>query len=67
MNFYMKAQIQNMIRYTKTFQKTLELAALQNDKKIDKDEEKALKEVYKATDKLIKDLDKIIKKYGTGE
>ena len=61
MNPYIKAQIENMIQYTTTFKKACEMAALQDDKKIDKEEAKELRQINKAIETFQKELNKVIK------
>lgn len=61
MNYYIDAQITNMILMTKTFNESCRMAATQNDGKIDKDEEKTLKKIRVATEKFIKELESIKK------
>lgn len=43
MNDYLKAQITNMTTMVKTFELSCKMAALKNDGKVDKNEEKQLK------------------------
>ena len=56
MNSYIHSQIFNMITVTKTFEQGCKMAVLKDDGRIDKAEEKALKQIEKATQRFIKDL-----------
>lgn len=57
MNFYIDAQITNMIAMTKTFEQSCELAAVKNDGVTSKEEEKQLKKIKAATQKFRKELE----------
>lgn len=59
MNYHIKTQVTNMITMVKTFQSGCEMAATKDDGKIDKEEEKILKQITKATERFIKELSKI--------
>lgn len=59
MNYYINAQITNMITMAKTFEQSCKMAAMQNDGKIEKAEEKNLKKINAATQKFIKELEAI--------
>lgn len=61
MNYYIKAQITNMIAMTKTFEQSCEMAAKKDDDSISKEEKKALKKIKAATDEFIKQLEKLSK------
>lgn len=59
MNYYIETQISNMVTMVQTFQQSCRMAALKNDGKIDKTEEKQLKKIDAAAHKFIEDLQKI--------
>lgn len=59
MNDYIKAQIVNMITIVRTFETSCKMAALKNDGKIDKIEEKQLKKINTASEKFIQELERI--------
>lgn len=59
MNDYIKAQITNMTTIVKTFEASCKMAALKNDGKIDKAEEKQLKRIKAASEKFIQELERI--------
>ncbi|MBQ9328006.1 MAG: hypothetical protein IJ225_05675 [Solobacterium sp.] len=59
MNSFLNAQINNMINTLQVFLTGCELAAKQDDGKIDRSEEKTLKKVRKATEDYIKVLKSI--------
>ena len=59
MNYYIEAQIKNMITMTKSFEQACILAATKNDGKIDAAETKALKKIKAATTKFQKELEAI--------
>ena len=61
MNYYLKAQIENMKTMTTAFKNACQLAVMQNDGHIDKEEAKTLKKINDATQRFIKELDKILK------
>lgn len=56
MNTYMDMQAKNMIQMLENFKTGLKMAAIRNDGKIDKAEQKTLDRINKATDNLIKEL-----------
>ena len=58
-NYYIDAQITNMIAMVKTFEQSCKMAALKNDGTIDRAEEKQLKKISTATQRFIKDLETI--------
>lgn len=59
MNDYIKAQIVNMTTIVKTFELSCQMAALKNDGKIDKAEERQLKKISAASAKFIRELERI--------
>ena len=59
MNHYIEAQITNMTIMAKTFEQSCRMAALKDDGKIDKTEEKAIKKISAATQKFIKELESL--------
>lgn len=59
MNPYIHAQIQNMLQMLDSFQAGCRLAAMQDDEKIDKSEEKLLKQLDSATEQYRKHLKKL--------
>ena len=59
MNSFIEAQIANMITVTETFTHACEMAALKDDGRISKDEEKQLKKIKAASEKFIKELNHI--------
>ena len=59
MNTYIESQIMNMTAIAKTFEQSCRMAAMKNDGRIDKSEEKILKKIEKATQQFIKDLESI--------
>lgn len=59
MNSYMKIQIDTLLVSVDTFMKSLEMAALQDDKRIDKAEAKALRRAKAASERYKKRLLKI--------
>lgn len=59
MNHYIEAQITNMTIMAKTFEQSCRMAALKDDGKIDKAEEKAIKKISAATQKFIKELESL--------
>lgn len=59
MNYYIEAQITNMITIAKTFEHSCRMAATKDDGTIDRIEEKQLKQITKATQKFIKDLESV--------
>lgn len=61
MNTYLEAQINQMRIYIDTFVKGCELAAIKDDGKIGKEEEKQLKKIQKASEEYKRELSKINK------
>lgn len=59
MNYYITAQITNMIAMAKTFEQSCKMAAMKDDGSIDRAEEKHLKKINAATQKFIKELESI--------
>ena len=59
MNSYIKAQILNITTMTKTFEQACELAAMKDDGKISREEEKQLKKIKAASQKFRKELESI--------
>ena len=59
MNVYIKMQLNNMIRYVDSFQKTCELAAATDDGQIDENERKQLEQIRKACSQFVRDLNRI--------
>lgn len=59
MNLYISSQITNMRLLISSFEKSCRLAALKDDGKIDKTEERQLKEISKAYEKFIKSLESV--------
>lgn len=51
MNTFLEIQIRNMIMYLDAFQKSCQTAALKDDGKIDKAEQRKLDKIKKATEK----------------
>ncbi len=51
MNSYIKAQILNITTMTKTFEQACEMAAMKDDGKISREEEKQLKKIKAASQK----------------
>ena len=60
MNDYMESYITNAITYLKTFEPSLRMAALKNDGRIDKHEQKIIDKTNKLTDKYIRELEYLI-------
>ena len=56
---YIEAQIFNMKNMTKTFEQSCKMAAIKNDGKIDRDEERILKKINAATQRFLRDLENI--------
>lgn len=56
MNSYVKAQILNIITITKTFEQACEMAAMKDDGKISREEEKQLKKIKTASQKFRREL-----------
>ncbi len=59
MNSYIKAQILNITTITKTFEQACEMAAMKDDGKISREEEKQLKKIKAASQKFRKELESI--------
>lgn len=59
MNSYIRAQILNITTMTKTFEQACEMAAIKDDGKISREEEKQLKKIKTASQKFIKELESI--------
>nr|WP_325230010.1 hypothetical protein [uncultured Oscillibacter sp.] len=59
MNSYIKAQILNITTMTKTFEQACEMAAIKDDGKISREEEKQLKKIKAASQKFRKELESI--------
>ena len=59
MNSYIKAQILNITTMVKTFEQACEMAALKDDGKISREEEKQLKKIKAASQKFRKELESI--------
>ena len=56
---YIKAQILNITTMTKTFEQACEMAAMKDDGKISREEEKQLKKIKAASQKFRKELESI--------
>lgn len=59
MNYYIDAQIKNMIALTSNFENACTLAARKDDGQISRDEEKQLKKIKAAAQRFKKDLEKL--------
>ncbi len=59
MNSYIKAQILNITTMTKTFEQACELAAMKDDGKLSREEEKQLKKIKAASQRFRKELEAI--------
>lgn len=59
MNSYIKAQILNITTMTKAFEQACEMAALKDDGKVSREEEKQLKKIKAASQKFRKELESI--------
>lgn len=59
MNSYINAQIMQMVAMTKTFEHACELAAIKDDGKLSRDEEKMLKKIKTASLKFRKELESV--------
>ena len=57
MNYYIQAQITNMVAMAKTFEASCKMAALKDNGELDKAEEKQLKKISAITQKYIKELE----------
>ena len=64
MNPFIDAQLGNMKQVTKTFMQSCEMAALQDDNTIAKNEEKTLKIIRRATASFLAELEKAVKSNG---
>lgn len=60
-NEHITAQIINMKVILRTFEESCRTAAIKNDGRIDKEEEKILKKISTATSKYTNELDKLIR------
>ena len=60
MNPYMRTYIEGAVAYLKTFEQSLRMAALEDDGRIDKQEQKIIDRTKKLTDKYVKGLEKLI-------
>lgn len=58
-NIFIQTEIMNMKLMAENFRKRCEFAAMQDDGKIDREEEKMLKKINAATDKFIRELSRI--------
>lgn len=61
MNSYIKGQCNTIITSVKVFEQACQLAALQDDGNISRDEEKKLKKISKASQQFIADIEKLMK------
>lgn len=59
MNSYIRAQILNITTMTKTFEQACEMAAIKDDGKISREEEKQLKKIKAASQRFRKELESI--------
>ena len=59
MNTYIYAQILNMQAMVQTFERSCEIAAMKDDGKIGRDEEKQLRKIKAAAQAFQKELDKV--------
>ncbi len=59
MNSYIRAQILNITTMTKTFEQACELAAMKDDGKVSREEEKQLKKIKAASQRFRKELETI--------
>jgi len=59
MNFYIDAQVKNMIAMTKTFKQSCQLASQQDDGSTSKEEAKTMAKINAIADKFIKELEKL--------
>ena len=59
MNTYMESYITSSITYLKTFKQSLRMAAMGNDGRIDRQEQKIIDKIDKLTDKYIRELEKL--------
>ena len=58
MNFYIESEKLNMANMLQHFLTTIEMAAMKDDSKISRDEEKQLKKIKAASQAFLKELDK---------
>lgn len=61
MNSYIKSQCSTIITSVKVFEQGCQLAAMQDDGNISKDEKKKLKKISKASQQFIADIEKLMK------
>lgn len=61
-NLLLISQIKTMILNLNNFLKGCEIAAIKDDGKVSKEEQRQLDQIRKATDKYIKELNKILNK-----
>ncbi len=59
MNSYIRAQILNITTMVKTFEQACELAAMKDDGKLSREEEKQLKKIKAASQKFRKELEAV--------
>lgn len=59
MNYYIEAQITNMVAMVRTFDASCKMAALKDDGSIDRTEEKQLKKISAAAQKFIRELEAV--------
>lgn len=59
MNTFIQAQIFNMKTMVKTFEQACEMAALKDDGKVNREEEKTLKKIKAASEAFIKELERL--------
>ncbi len=59
MNTYIHAQILNMQAMVQTFERSCEMAAIKDDGKVSRDEEKQLKKIKAAAQTFYKELERI--------
>lgn len=60
MNQFMETYITGTCTYLRTFEQSLRLAALKNDGRIDKHEQKIIDKATKLTEKYIRELENLI-------
>ncbi len=60
MNHYIREQIRSMLAVTESFQSYCRAAALKDDGRIDRAEEKTLQRISRASDRFMKDLKKTL-------
>lgn len=61
MTNYIKSQCNTIITSVKVFEQSCQIAAMQDDGSISKDEEKKLKKISKASQQFITDIEKLMK------